>query len=91
MKDRITTVTTPGETVDVLVTERGIAINPLRKDLIEKFKNSNLPIKTIEELKEIAEAMTGKEEAIEFEDKIVAVVQYRDGSVVDVVRQVKNN
>ena len=91
VKDRITTVTTPGETVDVLVTERGIAINPLRKDLIEKFKNSNLPIKTIEELKEIAEAMTGKEEAIEFEDKIVAVVQYRDGSVVDVVRQVKNN
>ena len=91
VKDRITTVTTPGETVDVLVTERGIAINPLRKDLIEKFKNSNLPIKTIEELKEIAEAMTGKEEAIEFKDKIVAVVQYRDGSIVDVVRQVKNN
>lgn len=91
VKDRITTVTTPGETVDVLVTERGIAINPLRKDLIEKFKNSNLPIKTIEELKEIAEAMTGKEEAIEFEDKVVAVVQYRDGSIVDVVRQVKNN
>ncbi|MFR1676405.1 MAG: citrate lyase subunit alpha, partial [Fusobacterium sp.] len=71
------------------VTERGIAINPLRKDLIEKFKNSKLPIKTIEELKEIAESMTGKEEAIEFEDRVVAVVQYRDGSVVDVVRQIK--
>ena len=89
VKDRITTVTTPGETVDVLVTERGIAINPLRKDLIEKFKNSNLPIKTIEELKEIAESMTGKEKPIEFKDRIVAVVQYRDGSVVDVVRQIK--
>lgn len=89
VKDRITTVTTPGETVDVLVTERGIAINPLRKDLIEKFKNSNLPIKTIEELKEIAESMAGKEKPIEFKDRIVAVVQYRDGSVVDVVRQIK--
>ena len=33
--------------------------------------------------------MTGKEEAIEFEDRVVAVVQYRDGSVVDVVRQIK--
>ena len=75
--------------LDVLVTERGIAINPLRKDLIEKFKNSNLPIKTIEELKEIAESMTGKEKPIEFEDRIVAIVQYRDGSVVDVVRQIK--
>lgn len=90
VKDRINTVTTPGETIDVLVTERGIAINPLRKDLIEKFKNSNLPIKTIEELKDIAESLTGKEEAIEFEDKIIGVVQYRDGSILDVIRQIKN-
>lgn len=87
IKDRVTTVTTPGETVDILVTERGIAINPLRTDLIEKFKESNLPIKTIEELKAIADSMTGKEEPIQFEDKIVAVVQYRDGSVVDVLRK----
>ena len=89
LKEKITTITTPGETVDVLVTERGIAINPLREDLIEKFKNSNLPIRTIEELKEIAEKMTGKEKPIEFEEKIVAIVQYRDGSVVDVVKQIK--
>ncbi|MGL4402641.1 MAG: citrate lyase subunit alpha [Fusobacteriaceae bacterium] len=89
IKDRVTTLTTPGETVDILVTERGIAINPLRKDLIEKFKNSSLPIKTIEELKAIALSMTGKEEPIQFEDKIVAVVQYRDGSVVDVLRKPK--
>lgn len=33
--NRVTTVTTPGETIDVLVTERGIAVNPLRQDLIE--------------------------------------------------------
>jgi len=33
--------------------------------------------------------MTGKEKPIEFKDRIVAVVQYRDGSVVDVVRQIK--
>ncbi|MGL4969361.1 MAG: citrate lyase subunit alpha [Fusobacteriaceae bacterium] len=89
IKERVTTVTTPGETVDILVTERGIAINPLRKDLIERFKNSNLPIKTIEELKAIALSMTGKEEPIQFEDKIVALVQYRDGSVVDVLRKPK--
>lgn len=89
IKEKVTTVTTPGETVDILVTEKGIAINPLRRDLIEKFKDSKLPIKTIEELKEIAEKMTGKEKEIEFEDKIVAVVQYRDGSVVDVVKKIK--
>ena len=89
LKDKINTVTTPGETVDILVTERGVAINPKRTDLIEKFKDSKLPIKTIEELKDIAEAMTGKPKDIQYEDKIVAVVEYRDGSVVDVIRKRK--
>ncbi len=89
LKDRINTVTTPGETVDILVTERGIAINPKRTDLIEKFKDSHLPIRTIEELRDMAVAMTGKPRDIEYDDKIVAVVEYRDGSVVDVVRKRK--
>jgi len=89
LKDKITTVTTPGETVDALVTEKGIAINPKRTDLIERFKDSNLPIKTIEELQQIAESMTGKPKDIEFGDKIVAVVEYRDGTVVDVIKDMK--
>ncbi|MGL5645957.1 citrate lyase subunit alpha, partial [Cetobacterium sp.] len=75
--------------VDILVTERGIAINPLRKDLLEKFKDSKLPIKTIDELREIARNMTGQENEIEFEDEIVAVVEYRDGTVVDTIKKVK--
>ncbi|MGL5122879.1 MAG: citrate lyase subunit alpha [Fusobacteriaceae bacterium] len=89
IKDKISTVTTPGETVDVLVTERGIAINPLREDLIEKFKNSNLPIKTMEELKSIADKLIGEPSPIEFDDKIVALVQYRDGSTIDVVKKIR--
>lgn len=87
--DGVTTVTTPGETVDVLVTERGIAVNPKRQDLIEKLQETNLPIMTIEELKEIAEAMTGAPERKQLEDEIVAVIEYRDGSVIDVVKKVK--
>ena len=90
VKDRVTTLTTPGETVDILVTERGIAINPLRKDLIEIFKDSKLPIKSIEELREIAKAMTGQENDIEFEEEIVAVVEYRDGTVIDTIKKIKN-
>lgn len=89
VKDRVTTLTTPGETVDVLVTEKGIAINPLRKDLIEKFKNSKLPLKTIEELREIAINMTGNEEKIQFTNDIVAIVEYRDGSIIDTIKRVK--
>ncbi|MFB0971631.1 MAG: citrate lyase subunit alpha, partial [Neofamilia sp.] len=87
--DKVTTVVTPGETVDVLVTDRGIAVNPLRQDLIENFKKANLPLYTISELQEMAEELTGKPEPLEFTDKIVGIVQYRDGSVIDVIRQVK--
>lgn len=90
IKDKVTTVTTPGESIDVVVTERGIAVNPIRKDLIEKLKAKNLPVMTIKELKDLAENMTGKPEPIEFTDKIVAVVEYRDGTIIDVVRKPLN-
>jgi citrate lyase subunit alpha/citrate CoA-transferase len=85
----VTTVSTPGETVDVLVTERGIAVNPLRPDLIEKMKKHNVPVMTIKELQNVAEKMIGKPEKIQRSDKIVSVVEYRDGTIIDVVYQVK--
>ncbi|MGN9166045.1 citrate lyase subunit alpha [Tissierellaceae bacterium HCP3S3_D8] len=87
--DDVTTVVTPGETVDVVVTDRGIAVNPLREDLIANFKKAGLSLYTIEELKEMAEEITGKPEPIEFGEKIVGVVQYRDGTIIDLIRQVK--
>ena len=89
IKDKVLTATTPGETVDVLVTERGIAVNPLRSDLYEKFKAAGLPVKSVEELKELAEQIAGAPEDISSGEKIVAVVEYRDGTVIDVVRQAK--
>lgn len=88
VKDKVTTVTTPGETVDVLVTERGIAVNPRRTDLIEKLKATDLPVMPIEELKNLAERLTGKPEPIQVGDQVVAIVEYRDGTVIDVVRKV---
>ena len=88
VKDKVITITTPGANIDVLVTERGIAVNPKRQDLIEKFKSAKLPVVTINELKEIAERLTGKPEEIEMEQAIVALVEYRDGTVIDVIRKV---
>jgi citrate lyase subunit alpha/citrate CoA-transferase len=88
IKDKVITAVTPGECVDVLVTERGIAINPRREDLIEKFKESKLPVKTIEELQHDVEKITGKPREIEFKDKIVGLVEYRDGTYIDVIREV---
>jgi citrate lyase subunit alpha/citrate CoA-transferase len=72
----------------VLVTERGIAVNPKRQDLIEILKETNLPLMTIEELKAMAEKMTGKPKEVKLSKDIVAVVEYRDGTVIDVVRRV---
>lgn len=88
IKDSVTTATTPGESIDVLVTERGIAVNPGRKDISEKLKAAGIPVTDIKELKEMAEKMTGKPKPIKLSDDIVAVVQYRDGSVIDVVRKI---
>ncbi len=46
--DEVTTVTGPGDLIDVVITERGIAINPKRKDLLAAVKKSDLPIRPIE-------------------------------------------
>lgn len=89
IKEHVTTVTTPGEDVDVLVTERGIAINPLRTDLLEKLKDSKLPIKTIDELYDLALSITGKPNEISLTDEVVGVVQYRDGTVIDTLYKTK--
>jgi citrate lyase subunit alpha/citrate CoA-transferase len=87
IKEQVLTVTTPGEDIDVLVTERGIAINPLRTDLLEKLKNSKLKIYKIEELLEIAHKITGVPQPTKHSDKVVGVVMYRDGSVIDSLYQ----
>ncbi len=88
IRDEVTTLCAPGEMIDVIVSERGIAINPLRKDLIDKTKNSGLPIKTIQQLKKEAEAICGIPEKPELSDEIVAVIKWVDGTVLDSVRKV---
>ncbi len=87
--ERVNTVVTPGESIDVVVTEIGIAVNPRRKDLIDALKGLDIPQYTIEELKEEAYRIVGNPDPIEYTDKIVALIQYRDGSIIDVVYQVK--
>ena len=42
----------------------------------------------IEELKEKAYAIVGNPQPIQYGDKIVALIEYRDGSLIDVVRNV---
>ncbi len=88
IRDKVTTLVGPGELIDVIITERGIAINPLRTDLLERVKNSGLPIKTIAALKAEADAICGIPQKPDFADNIVAIVKWVDGTVIDSVRQV---
>lgn len=86
--DRVQTVITPGSSIDVVVTERGIAVNPKNKGMEERLKDAGLPICSIEELKHRAEKITGKPDPVQFGDRIVGIVEYRDGSIIDVIRNV---
>ena len=87
--DEVTTICGPGELVDVIVTERGIAINPRRKDLLDAVSGSGLIVKPIEVLKsEVEEICGGKPSAPVLGDKIVAAIKWVDGTVIDCVRNV---
>lgn len=87
--DRVTNVVTPGETIDVLITERGVCVNPQRNDLVEIFTAAGIELKDIKALKEEIETLTGRPESTEFSDEIVGVLEYRDGTVIDVIRRAK--
>ncbi|MCL1875913.1 MAG: citrate lyase subunit alpha [Synergistaceae bacterium] len=87
--ERVVTVTTPGDSVDVLVTDYGIAVNPARQDLIEALSAHKIPLSTIDALKDKAYSMVGRPDDLEFFDRIVAIVEARDGTILDIVRQIK--
>ncbi|MCA9786834.1 MAG: citrate lyase subunit alpha, partial [Candidatus Cloacimonetes bacterium] len=86
---RVTTVTAPGETIDVLVTDHGIAVNPRRQDLLDRLKGSDLPLVTIEDLHRKAMELTGGHQTeARLGEEVVAVIEYRDGTLIDSVRRV---
>ena len=88
IKNRVDVIATPGTTIDVLVTERGIAVNPLRQDLIDKFKASGLNVMTIQELKAIADNFMGEPKEIKKKDRIIGYSEYRDGFILDEIHEV---
>ena len=87
--DHVVTVTTPGDCVDVLVTDYGVAVNPLRADLIACLDAAGIPHVTIQSLRDRAYGIVGVPDELQWQDKVVAVVEARDGTILDVVRQIK--
>ena len=86
--DKVTTLCGPGELIDVVATERGIAINPRRTDLLEAAKRCTVPVRTLDEIADEVNALIGGPgNKPELGDKIVAAVKWVDGTVIDSVRQ----
>jgi citrate lyase subunit alpha/citrate CoA-transferase len=87
--DEVTTLCGPGELVDVVATERGIAINPRRRDLLDAVKGSDLPIRPIEEIQaEVERLCGGKPQRPRPSDQPVAVVKWVDGTLLDTIWRV---
>ena len=86
--DQVTTLCGPGEMIDVVVTERGIAINPKRQDLLNALKGSKLPIRSLQEIKDEVERICGgKPQRPDHGDRPVAIVKWVDGTVLDTIWQ----
>ena len=88
--DEVTTLVGPGELIDVIITERGIAINPKRTDLIKATRKSGLPIRKIEQIKEEVDDLVGAPlDKPKLTDEIVGVVKWVDGTIIDSIFKVK--
>ena len=87
--DRVTCVSTPGDSIDVLVTQGGIAVNPKNSELRERLTAAGLPIVDINELKEKTERITGKPNRLPKGDRVVAEVIGREGNLLDRIYNVK--
>ncbi len=85
---KLNTIVTPGKTIDVVVTDQGIAVNPIRQDLMQRLLDAGLQVMPIEELMEMAEKIVGRPDPIHYTDRVVGIVTYRDGSVIDLIRQI---
>jgi citrate lyase subunit alpha/citrate CoA-transferase len=89
--EKVTTVTTPGETVDALVTEEGVAVNPGRAELADRLRSAGIAVVPIGHLHELAKQRTGKPLGRATDGRVVSVIEYRDGTVIDTVRAVTGN
>ena len=83
-----TTLITPGHTVDVVVTEYGIAVNPARPELAERLRAAKLNVVDIEWLRDKALRIIGQPAPLPFGDRTVGIVLSRNGEVQDVIKQI---
>ncbi len=72
----------------MIVTEYGIAVNPRRHELAERLAQAGLKVVDIKDLRDKALSIIGSPAPLSFGDKTVGVVMNRDGSVMDVIKNI---
>lgn len=87
--NEVTTLVTPGQSVDVIVTEYGIAVNPSRPELAQKLLAAGLHVVDIAWLRDKALQVIGTPAPLPFGEKVVGVVMNRNGQVQDVILNMK--
>ena len=85
---KVTTLITPGKSVDVVVTEYGIAVNPARPEIAARLQAAGLKVVDIHSLADKATSIIGTPSPLPFGDKVVGVVMNRDGKVLDEIRNI---
>jgi citrate lyase subunit alpha/citrate CoA-transferase len=88
----VTTLCGPGELIDVVVTERGIAVNPRHRDLLEALRGTSLPLRSIQKPRAEAEAICRRAPASPaLGDRVIGVVTWVDGTLIDSIREVASS
>ena len=85
--ERVTTLCTAGKHVDVLVTDRGVAVNPTRPEVAARLEHAGISLTGAHELRLLAESIAGKPEPLPFGSKVIAHVLAPDGTLLDTIRE----
>lgn len=86
---KVTTLITPGSTIDVVVTEYGIAVNPGRPEVAERLRQAGLKVVDIHDLAAKATSIIGTPDPLPFGDRVIGIVKNRDGSILDEIHIIK--
>ena len=84
--DKVLTISTPGSSVDLLVTQYGVAVNPARPELADRMREARLPVRDIHDLRDLAVSINGPAAPhVQKSDRVTARVLGRNGGVQDVI------
>ncbi len=91
--DSVTTVSTPGDSIDLIITDGGIALNPhstpKRSKIEKRLCKAKLPLRSIEDLKEESHSQASPITP-NLSSEITTLVEYRDGTYLDVIYKIND-